>query len=47
MNHLRDTLIELDCTGSCGITQKGINGLRKLEKLDASDNKKITDVRKK
>ena len=28
----------------CGINQKGINELRKLEKLNARNNSKITDV---
>ena len=41
---MKNSLIELNCRYNCGIDQKGINELIKLEKLYAWNNSKITDV---
>ena len=43
INHIKETLKELDCGLNCGIDQNGINEL-KLVKLNASHNKKIKNV---
>ena len=44
VNHLKDTLLELDCSCVCGIRQEGINDLRKLQKLNVFCNNNITNV---
>ena len=44
VNYLKNSLIELNCSGDCGIDQKGINELIKLEILYAKYNEKITDI---
>ena len=44
VNHLKNTLILLNCSGNCEIAQEGINELRKLQILNACDNQKITNV---
>ena len=52
VNHLANTLIELDCGWNyiigtycnCGIDQKGISDLLKLQKLVTDANATITDV---
>ena len=44
VNHLRNTLTELDCRWDCGIDQMGISDLLKLQKLNATNNVRITDV---
>ncbi len=42
MNHLKNTLIELNCgSNNCGIDQEGIKELTMLQKIDAVGNKKI------
>ena len=41
VNHLADTLIELDCRESCGINQEGIKDLKVLQKLDTNGNWKF------
>ena len=44
VSHLKNTLIELNCSYFCAINQKGIQQLTKLKKLNAWNNSKITDV---
>ena len=45
VNHLKNTLIELDCSGTKnGINQKGLADLKALKILDCSFNNKINDV---
>ena len=34
----------MDCSGSCGIDQKGIENLTKIKSLNASNNPKINNV---
>ena len=43
VNHLQNTLTELNCIGDCGIDQKGISNLKVLQKLSANCNSKITE----
>ena len=43
VNHLTE-LRELDVSSTSGIDQKGIDGLRKLIKIDASNNRTITNL---
>lgn len=45
LNHLKDTLIELNCSGEqCGLNQNSIPELTNLEYLDYSYNKNIDNV---
>lgn len=44
VNHLKDSLIQLDCRDESGIDQEGIKELRKLQKLNVWSNNKITNV---
>ena len=44
VNHLTNTLVELDCSGSCGINQDGISELNKLKILKCHNNSKINNV---
>ena len=45
VNHLANTLIELNCAGYfCSINQEGINNLKVLQKLNAYNNSRITSV---
>jgi len=49
-HHLKDTLVELDCSGyypddhDCGIDQKGICELKYIKKLNCGDVHKINNV---
>lgn len=44
VNHLADTLIELECCYLCGIDDLGICKLNKLKKLNSSWNEKIQNL---
>lgn len=44
VNHLADTLVELECSYWCGIDNDGVCKLKKLKKIDCSWNQKIYDL---
>jgi len=44
VNHLADTLEELDCSEYCGINQQGISLLKKIKKLNCYGNVNINNL---
>lgn len=44
VNHLADTLENLDCSGNCAIDQNGISKLDKLKRLIVKSNRKINNI---